>query len=258
MLDFGTDMNPGKDPENDDLFSGINDAPPPAPVSSEKPKAEVKRPQIKPPTLPKYVAPTMEEKTKIQPALKNNPFFLHRKRKSEEFSTEEKMEVSRILKAARKTASLSPEAVEKTTQIRAHYLIALEDGDYDRLPQPVYVLAYLRKLCNLYDISGEEEEQLVRPWRNIPCELPENLAGSVQHDENPENPKGGGMMIRLEVIVLAAGALIAVGIMILLVVLIVSYFSGQDVTEPAFSNSKLLEIQPKVELVIPEQLPVSN
>ena len=255
MLDFGTDMNSANEPDNDDLFSNTDVAVSPAPVKKEE-KQEVKRPQIKPPTLPKYVAPKVPEKNKIQPALKNNPHFLHRRRKAEEFSTEDKMEVSRILKAARKTAGLSPEAVEKSTQIRAHYLVALEEGDYDKLPQPVYVLAYLRKLCNLYDISGEEEDHLVRPWRNIPCELSEKLLESIQQDE--ENNERKGLLNRLEVIILAAAALIVIGIIVLVIVLIVSYFSGKDVPEPVFNNTKLLEIQPKPELIIIEQPPVRN
>lgn len=266
MLDFGTDMNPQSDPEReDDLFSTppsrVNepekplpeDPAPPAPAKPEEPAASTpKRPWIKPPTLPKYTEQPAPPQAKIPPALKNNTHFLHRKRKSEEFSTEDKMEVSRILKAARTAAGLSPQDVEQSTQIRAHYLVALEEGDYDSLPQPVYVLAYLRKLCELYDIPEEEENQLVRPWRNIPCELPEadKLSNSVQRDEeNPNRP----ILLRLELILLAAGAMIVIGILVLIIVLIVSYFSGKDVPESPFNNSRLMEIQPKPELVVPEQ-----
>jgi hypothetical protein len=267
MLDFGTDMTPRKEQQtDDDLFSGFSgeketvaddhavDTPPkrkpveiPA-VTNDKPK----RPQIKPPTLPKYQQPaTQQTKNEvIQPALRNNPHFLHRRRKAEDFSTEDKKEVSRILKEARKSSGLSLDSVEKSTQIRAHYIVALEDADYDNLPQPVYVLAYLRKLCSLYNITDDEEEALIRPWRNIPCELPENLTAAVQQDEENNNRQ---VLYRIEIILLAAGALIVIGIITLVIVLIVSYFSGKDLPQTSFENSRVLELQSPPTLDAPEQ-----
>ena len=262
MLDFGTDMNERSDSDRDELFSvpasEESSRPSAAAVAGEVPSAPAEkvpaRPRIKPPVLPKYNEPSAPVSA-VQPVLRNNPHFLHRRRKAEDFSTEDKMEVSRILKAARTAAGLSPEDVEKSTQIRAHYLIALEEADYDKLPQPVYVLAYLRKLCELYDIPEEEENQLVRPWRNIPCELPENLPASVQQDGENANRK---VLYRLEIILLAAGALIVGGIIVLIVVLVVSHFSGKHLPAPEFDNEKLLEIQETPRLNAPEQPAVNG
>ncbi|MBE6356490.1 MAG: helix-turn-helix domain-containing protein [Lentisphaerae bacterium] len=259
MLDFGTEMNSQTDPEReDDLFSptpATADAPAKtaaAPESTPETPAAPKRPWIKPPTLPKYTEQQTTAKEKILPALKGNPHFLHRRRKAEEFSEEDKREVSRILKAARTTAGLSPQDVEQATQIRAHYLVALEDADYNQLPQPVYVLAYLRRLCELYDIPEDEENQLVKPWRNIPYELPEaeKLSDSVQRDDDPPNTK---TLARLQLILISAAAMIIIGVLVLIIVLIVSHFSGKDIPESAFNNAKLLEIQPKPELIVPQQ-----
>ncbi|MBE6389376.1 MAG: helix-turn-helix domain-containing protein [Lentisphaerae bacterium] len=256
MLDFGTDMNEREELNNDELFSqtAVKNSSVQFPekensVSGTNSPELPARPRIKPPVLPKYNEPPAP-KAAVQPVLRNNPHFLHRRRKAEEFSTEDKMEVSRILKAARTAAGLTREDVESSTQIRAHYLAALEEADYDKLPQPVYVLAYLRKLCELYDIPREEEEQLVRPWRNIPCELPENLPAAVQPDnENPDRR----MIFRLEIILFASGALIIGGIIVLIVVLIVSYFSGKTMPAPVFDNEKLLEIQDTPRLNSPDQ-----
>lgn len=272
MLDFGTDLDQRADaaPE-DDLFAGnvsvsAPDAPEAEPVAEIAEDSQVKtipippvfaappenkrKMPVKPPVLPKYSEPPAPPVNKIMPALRNNPHFLHRKRKAEEFSAEDKMEVSRILKAARKNSGLSVEDVENATQIRAHYIVALEEADYDRLPRPVYVLAYLRKLCALYDIPEDEENLLVRPWRNIPCELPENLPASVQKDDDSSNPK---VLHQIEVAVLAIGGLIILGIIALITVLIVSYFSGKDVPEPIFDTTKLLELQDKPQLKVPKR-----
>ncbi len=267
MLDFGTDMTSRREQQtDDDLFSGFsgeNETAADAPAADTTPKQQPveirtavndkpKRPQIKPPTLPQYKQPAIQQTRNevIQPSLRNNPHFLHRRRKAEDFSTEDKKEVSRILKEARKSSGLSLESVEKSTQIRAHYIVALEEADYDNLPQPVYVLAYLRKLCNLYNITAEEEDSLIRPWRNIPCELPENLNAAVQQDEENNNRQ---VLYRIEIILLAAGALILIGIITLVIVLIVSYFSGKDLPQTSFENSRVLELQSPPVLEVPEQ-----
>ena len=257
MLDFGTDMEPRSDmPENDDLFNTIPAAAEPvekenhgtaAPAGNAEPKRTFA--PVKPPVLPQYkpAAPDNAPQ-KIQPVLRDNPHFLHRKRKAEEFSDEDKQEVSRILKASRNNANLTLEDVENATLIRHHYLVALEEADYNALPSPVFVLAYLRKLCRLYDLSPQEEEQLVRPWRNIPCELPENLPAAVQMDPEKPNQK---VLHQLEIALLSFGALLISAIVVLLVVWAVSFFSGKDVPELSFDNTRLLELQEKPALQIP-------
>ncbi|MBQ9787303.1 MAG: helix-turn-helix domain-containing protein [Lentisphaeria bacterium] len=251
MLDLSGNMNERDDFEqDDDLFTAGEEEITATVTQIEEKKAPApKRTVVKPPVLPKYEQPEKPEKKTILPVLKNNPHFLHRKRKSEEFSTEDKMEVSRILKAARSAAGLSVEDVEKATQIRARYMTALEEGAYDSLPRPVYVLAYLRKLCELYDIPEDEEELLIRPWRNIPCELPENLTNSIQQDAATSDRK---VLHQIEVAILAVGAVIIIGILVLVVVLVISFINKKTVPELSFDNTKLLELQEKPQLKITE------
>lgn len=251
MLDFGTDIDPQDDLERDgdDLFGEEGAAETAVEeTASRKVVDEPRRVPVKPPVLPKYNQPPVQKKERVLPVLKNNPHFLHRKRKSEEFSNEDKMEVSRILKAARSSSGLSLEDVEKATQIRTHYVQALENADYDVLPRPVYVLAYLRKLCELYDIPEDEEEQLVRPWRDIHCELPENLVASVQQD--PENPQPK-VIHQLEVAILAIIGLVVLGIIVGIVVLVLSFVNGSKVPELTVDNTRLLELQEKPNLQMP-------
>ena len=258
MLDFGTDMEPREEQEqSDDLFSST-----PAAVEPEKspeppvavPEPETmgnkppRRPVLKPPVLPKYSEPQNSAAVPAKQA-SHTSYFLHRRRKAEVFSEEDKKEVSRILKAARNGAGMTVKDVENATQIRVHYLTALEESDFEKLPQPVYVLAYLRKLCNLYDIPEDEEEQLVRPWREFPCELPENLPARVVTDDDNEPRKK--VLRNLELALWAAGALIAVGIVTGIIVLISSCVSSRNIPESPFEKSRLLEIQPKPQLITP-------
>ena len=258
MLDFGTDMDSREEQEqNDDLFSGSTNAKSVEPNESPAVSAAVpevkenkppRRPILKPPVLPKYSEPQNNASAPAKQAL-HTSYYLHRRRKAEVFSDEDKKEVSRILKAARNGAGMTIKDVENATQIRAHYLTALEENDFGKLPQPVYVLAYLRKLCNLYDIPEDEEEQLVRPWREFPCELPENLPAKVVADDDNEPRKK--VLRNLELALWAAGAVVAVGIIIGIVVLISSCVSRRNITESPFEKSRVLEIQPKPQLITP-------
>lgn len=253
MLDFGTEINSGDTPETDDLFENSSEKtvqtkenPRKVPVSTA-----TGRRVVKPPVLPQYSQSEQPSaKKQVMPAeLKGNPHFLQRKRKADEFSEKDKIETARILKAARSAAGLSVEDVEKATQIRPHHLNALENADFDSLPRPVYVLAYLRKLCELYDVPEEEENILVQPWRDIPCELPDDLTKTVQTDTDDSQKK---VLHQLEVALLALGGIIVLGIVVLIVVLVVSYINKNNVPQLTFDNTKLIELQDKPRLQIPQ------
>ena len=181
------------------------------------------------------------------------PFFRGKRRADAEIERE-KLETSEVLKAARKRAGLTPEDVENETQIRVRFLMALEDGYFDELPQQVYVLAYLRKLCSLYKISQADEEELVRPWRQVPREVPENLPGTIIPDENSENRK---ILHRVEIFLLAVIAIVVIGVLAFLVILGVSFLNRHKVDDH-FDVSSLLELQEKPRLTAPGVAPVKE
>ncbi len=282
MLDFGSQMPSGKvKRDSDDLFgdqelensaeetlfqeekvsleeAGKNipdeaDSEITESVDAEPEKKVYQAPKA--PVLPKMPEAKEKAEKPIKPVLRNNPHLLHRKRKAEDFSESDKLEVSQILKNARTAAGYTTEDVEKLTQIREMYLIALEEADYDQLPQQVYVLAYLRKLCDLYDIKGDEEARLVGPWRNVQYELPENLPASVQQDDEVENNK---FLHWLEIGILAGGAMIVIGIITFIVIFCVSFFGDKKALKVHFDDNVLLELQEKPQLIIPPQAPVTR
>ena len=251
MLDFGSRMSQKDERMDDDLFSTVSDETvqnePPEPIEVE--------------TLPSNGAvddifsepsAVVEEKSIEQPEIEAEPkapvrfsFLRKAKNHDDEF---EKLDTCKILKSARLESGLSLEQVESVTQIRGKYLEALEAGDFGHLPQQVYVLAYLRKLCRLYGISAKDEEILVAPWRQIVKEVPDNLPASVIPDEDSENSK---ILRRLEFGLLAGGAIVVIGIVAFLVILAVSFFRGGTTPTPKFDNTTLLELQEKPVLTIP-------
>lgn len=243
MLDFGSRMTEPK-PERDDNDLFAASAPP--------------EPAVPPPEPDPVPEPVPEEEPQVEPEPESKPrrrpLPFHRKRKAEPSDEVDCAETAELLKAAREHAGYSLRDVERETQIRIRYLEALERGDRSQMPQSVYVLAYLRKLCGLYRIAPEDEEILVRPWRNLQRELPENLPATMIRDEEKDKQS---FWTRAEFYLLALGAIVVIGIVTFLVILVVSYFN-RDRVEPHFDNDSLLELQPKPQLVVPEQPPAGQ
>lgn len=61
-----------------------------------------------------------------------------------------------ILQEARVHSGLSINQVEQITKIRLSYLDSIEHDDFPKLPPVVYVTAYIKTLCSLYNISPED------------------------------------------------------------------------------------------------------
>jgi cytoskeletal protein RodZ len=71
-------------------------------------------------------------------------------------------ETGKILKSERLRRNLSIEEVSKATSIRTHIIEAIENGEYNVLPE-VYIKSFIRKLCNLYEISDLSSQQEMPP-----------------------------------------------------------------------------------------------
>lgn len=73
-----------------------------------------------------------------------------------------------LLKGEREKKGLSPEEVTQVTRVRSHYLVALENEDWQNLPSPVFVKGFIKayakalgldegKLLELYEIDAPSE-----------------------------------------------------------------------------------------------------
>lgn len=90
------------------------------------------------------------------------------------FDTEQAQRLSDIgeqLRQARIHHSLSLDMVAAYTRIRSHLLQALEDGQMDRLPEPVYTQGLIRQYADALGLDGEELANFF---------LPEPTARSLQ------------------------------------------------------------------------------
>lgn len=64
--------------------------------------------------------------------------------------------VSHILRQTREAKGISLEEVAQRTYIKLPYLVALEEGDIEKLPAPVYIHGYIRQYAKLLGLNGSE------------------------------------------------------------------------------------------------------
>ena len=164
-----------------------------------------------------------------------------------------KLESVRLLEEARCRMGLSAADVEEITKIRSVYINALERGNFDELPQPVYILAYIRRLCELYGMSADEQAQVVEPWCEISFESPDNYSTTVYSDESGDNRK---VIRKLEAVIFSVVALAVVALAVFGIILLVSFVrgnSGKD--EVAFDEAGIVNLQTAPELKVVEPMP---
>lgn len=64
------------------------------------------------------------------------------------------MTIGEQLAIARRKKGLSIKKAEEATKIRAKFLEALEDDDYDNVPEPVYIKGFIRTYANFLGLNG--------------------------------------------------------------------------------------------------------
>lgn len=64
--------------------------------------------------------------------------------------------VSQILRQTREAKGVTLEEVAQRTYIKLPYLVALEEGDIEKLPAPVYIHGYIRQYAKLLGLNGSD------------------------------------------------------------------------------------------------------
>ena len=158
-----------------------------------------------------------------------------------------------FLKLQRERLNCSVETVFRETKIKPEIITALENEDFSLLPQPVYVIAYVKRLCRFYNVNNAlAREFLDRLRESIVFDVPEDLSRSVKgSDAGEENLR------RMRSLALAAVSIILLlvllaGAGVTVAVLNLRRSGRQMESKKEFSENTLLELQPKPRLRITE------
>ena len=158
-----------------------------------------------------------------------------------------------VLKALRLASGCSIEELADETRIKTMCLKALEEENLDDLPQEVYVIAYVKKLCMLYGMGDRRIAELTASLRQqLKRELPEdisrNLCGHSVSDDNDRH-------VRRLAITLITIAIILLLVVIGAVILAVNTFfngSSSGAIKVEFNEHQVVKLQgdPELDLTI--------
>jgi cytoskeletal protein RodZ len=125
--------------------------------------------------------------------------------------------VGSTLREARARRKLSLAEVEAETKIRSRYLQAIEDEDWDQLPEDTYVRAFIRTYGRFLGLDGDRlaEEQrrsrgAARPGERLPRVDPRPRP--VPRDRRRGRRRISPRLVAAVVTALVAAALLAVGL----------------------------------------------
>jgi transcriptional regulator with XRE-family HTH domain len=142
--------------------------------------------------------------------------------------------------------------VADETRIKPYYIEVLEKDAFSEIPHMVYVLAYVKKLCALYGVSGGDAEGLLSGLREeLAYEIPEDIDKSVICREQDEDTRR--KLRQISIALIAGAALIVLLLLIGITTLILRSRGGSSkeeapAVEEQVSGDWLVKNQPAPQL----------
>ena len=119
--------------------------------------------------------------------------------------------IGQMLKETREEKGLTLDEISKTLVIRKPVISAIEAGDWEKLPPPVYVKGYVNQYAALLHVVDLLEAELARPESPPPAETE-----GVAAEEGRERPHAGWTLKRTRIAAAAVVAAIAVAFVVFL------------------------------------------
>ena len=140
----------------------------------------------------------------------------------------------------RLASGIDLETIHVNTHIPMDYLKALEEEDFQNLPKEVYIVAYIRKLGNIYHLTNDEIVGLSKKIRDqIELELPEEGDEKIIKDIETSEDN----MVKLKKVI--TWICVVFFAIVLLVFGVIFMLKQKYVTKhkPSFRNETILDIQ---------------
>lgn len=153
-----------------------------------------------------------------------------------------------FLRMQREKLNLTREDVFEALKLKPEVIGALEEEDFSRLPEPVYVIAYVKRLCRFYNVNNALAREFLDDLRSrIDFDVPENVAQSVKgSDVSEENIR------RIRNLALAAVLMLLLLIGSGVAVVVMNLRRSGTSAQPKFSENILVDLQPRPELRVTE------
>ena len=158
-----------------------------------------------------------------------------------------------FLKLQRERLNYSVETVFRETKIKPEIITALENEDFTQLPQPVYIIAYVKRLCRFYNVNNALAREFLDRLRGaIVFDVPEDLSKSVKGSDTGEDNLRRMRNLALAAVSIILLLVLLVGAGVTVAVLNLRRSGRQMENKKEFSESTLLELQAKPKLRITE------
>jgi cytoskeletal protein RodZ len=167
-----------------------------------------------------------------------------------------KISIGTYIQDARVKAGLSINQVSQKTKIHVHYLEAIERDDFANTPPFIYVRAYVKKLCDLYEISEDTAMSLLEVFQSEREPLPEKLIQDLKETKQVNENDVEKVKSYVKLIGMSTASFI-----ILLVILGAVLISrrDRDIIDKPLTTTERTQLQKDIEkLVAPQRIDMNE
>lgn len=154
--------------------------------------------------------------------------------------------VGDILRAERENKGLSIKDIERETSIRALYIEAIENSDFDSLPSEVYVRGFVKNYANFLQLNTD---YIMQQYREEHPSLVQNQADSVpetsQQSRGEMFSSGNDFKERVHKSHRGQNIMVVIGLIVCAFVGSIYYFFGEDTSAKPATVAKVAEKQPE-------------
>jgi cytoskeletal protein RodZ len=158
-----------------------------------------------------------------------------------------------FLRLQREKQNLSYQDVFEKTRLKPEVIRALEEEDLEQLPAPVYVVAYVKRLCQFYNVNNALAREFSERLREkITFDVPENIQKAFKvTDISKENMRRIRNMV--VVVLLILGLLLILTVTgVTMVIINLNRADNRLEKKTPFSEKTLIELQTKPKLQMTE------
>ncbi len=121
-------------------------------------------------------------------------------------------EIGNTLRDARNRRKIDLSEVEATTKIRARFLRAMENEEWDVLPGDIYTRAFIKTYASYLGLDGERLAESFRSKGGAPDRAPSRVEPALSARHQPTRSRAGSRILAVVVVAALIGAVLAIAL----------------------------------------------